>query len=551
MLEAATARAIAALGDSDPVGQFHALTPVWFAAVRDGRTEDAPTLRDAVVNAAAGAAERQAAVRADLEGGEGEPGIDIALFERDARRAFAETLAGGKSGAIPAALNFAADILLVLQAYGPASRAAAGGFLDAIGDLLASDKTPSGREVRHQHPTEAARIADAAVAMAMSWSSAFAARDFDPAQARPAPCGWPSARRTALTELIVTRFGPAFADYMARVPQAPAIPAPPDPDIPPEAQRLIADGGDFADLALAANAIESWRAHFEAVLTARRAGAAAPEPVGLSPHLSPMLTEVSELEDAADARALAAIERVFTEAPKLAARVLGEDVAWTLSQLDSLTRSPKERSRDVAAFPPAPPEIRAAWADLAEAAEAAPGRGGMAPEPFSANGFFLFLATKLLARADGREAPLIGSVGPMSVLEQHPIRERAGSMQHPAAKWMREYIYFERPAEKADAIAALEDKDMAARLDRALLFLNLFRVQMSGVGASEPSALWEARPLPAPAAERLDPPPRLTDRLAEFLEADPVARGALAWTFDRSRLYYLPEWGALKGVIVG
>lgn len=557
LLDDAAERGVAQLSDPNPAARFGALSALWLEATAFGG--DSPAVqRLRTATRAAAEALRSASVEADRgdlqRKGDlvGDLGVDLGDFATAGLRSV-EALGGSwtteaaapeydappRPRDVEAALRLAVALVETLTVFGPASRPAAQRVLDAC-DLLLARSDPDGRSaLRYAFPEIAAALADATAALVFSWS--------DPAQGAGVPNPtWSPRKPGGLVEVLSARLGSPLIDYAGRYRRhAEATPPPPVDDLgeiglPTPALRLVSEGGDAAQRTLAANAVAAWRAHFTAALLARRGQSAAPEPISFSPYAPP-----GRPESPAEALALDAVSAVARAAPD-ASDLIGADLVWLVAQFDQLSVSAKERGKDQPAFAPAPDAVRATWAALARAE---PGADPASAPPFDADGFFLFLATKLLARSQSGSGRLIGDAPAFLTASHFSIRERAGAFSVQASKWLRDYIYLERPSEKADAITAASDANMAARLDRILLFLNLITVDRTGRAASSPSDLWEARPLADDLATRFDPPDRFVKRLVAHLEADPIARGALAWTSDRAQLYFLRTWGALQAAL--
>lgn len=336
----------------------------------------------------------------------------------------------------------------------------------------------------------------------------------------------------ALAAMLRATLGDAIAELGLGLPPAAEHSADGEPEARAAALAFFAEGGIAAQRMLAAGAIRRWRQRFEAEAAARADGAPA-KPFPLSPYKDAEATLC----------ALRAIETTALEDPQ-GAKILGADILWTVQQFLTLPVPARDRPRGEVSHLPAPPEIRAAWARLSGQSAAA--------EPVGPDGFFLFFATKLFAEAaeaGATDRPVIGPAPAFFLRETYGVREAAGVVEQPVAKWLREFVFLERVTERADHISALSAEEIGARLDRALLFLNLMRVEAYG-DRSDPAALWQATPIPEVAAERLDPPEKVLPRLTRHLDEDPAARGALAWTFDRALLWRLPGWGGLKSEII-
>ncbi|MEO1331490.1 MAG: hypothetical protein AAFW46_17710, partial [Pseudomonadota bacterium] len=300
----------------------------------------------------------------------------------------------------------------------------------------------------------------------------------------------------------------------------------------------LADHRAAADRMLAANAIAEWRRGFADALTERaaedgdapaRAQALSPFPDAEADGLA--LEALARLVSAEAATAAQATDAGEAERADLDA-LIGDDARWTLRQFLDLAREPKARAPHAAA----PESVRTAWARIAYAKER--------KDLFEPDMFFLYLASRIAAggaaaHAERRAMDPI-SAPFLSMLRDsfHTQRSEAGVLLGENRGLLRAYLW-QRPGseEKGPAIEALEDEEIAARLDRGLLFLALAALDEDDPPAPpDLSRLWAPLNLGAKELQRLHPPPRMTERLAQFLNPEDRSQMAEAHRHYRAAL---------------
>lgn len=293
-------------------------------------------------------------------------------------------------------------------------------------------------------------------------------------------------------------------------------------------------GQDAEALADAAELVEGWREEFLEQIRQRAAG---------GPRAPVRFGGVDKHELAA---ALTAAGLTARRDPARAAALLGDDVAWLFRQLSGLAAKQSDRPP----HEPAPKGVRASWADLVtRGGDLIEERGSVLDEKM----FFVFLATKLFqARraeavaanvvTDGLRHGLSGTAYPVGLGD-----ETVSFTKH----WLRDYLYLGRPGERANAVDALSDAEVSARLDRILLIFSMIACGDVELRDERPADLWQPiwldktdEPL-----KRLSPPESMFDRLGRYLERFADQSGSDAQAFvrlvERHKLYNNVDLGAL------